>query len=175
MYIGLEDDVCPPETGFAVHDAMKCEKDLLTYERCGHDAGFFWAMEKVEEFLAEAPGGGEVTVSDADFAAYWDEVDAEVAALPARPVLERVPRRCDRGLHRLRGAADEPRPVPDLRLPERAGGRGPFPALLTTPRYGSVNNPPHYNDRLRYVDADDRAPRPAHSPTPPSLPRIRAC
>jgi cephalosporin-C deacetylase len=52
VYIGLEDDVCPPETGFAVHDAMRCEKDLLTYERCGHDAGFFWAGQKVEEFLA---------------------------------------------------------------------------------------------------------------------------
>lgn len=52
VYIGLEDDVCPPETGFAVHDAMKCEKELLTYERCGHDAGNFWAMEKVESFLA---------------------------------------------------------------------------------------------------------------------------
>jgi cephalosporin-C deacetylase len=52
VYIGLEDDVCPPETGFAVHDAMKCEKELLTYERCGHDAGNHWAMDKVEEFLA---------------------------------------------------------------------------------------------------------------------------
>jgi cephalosporin-C deacetylase len=52
VYIGLEDDVCPSETGFAVHDAMKCEKELLTYERCGHDAGAFWAMEKVEAFLA---------------------------------------------------------------------------------------------------------------------------
>lgn len=52
VYIGLEDDVCPPETGFAVHDAMKCEKELLTYERCGHDAGNHWAMEKVEAFLA---------------------------------------------------------------------------------------------------------------------------
>ena len=52
VYIGLEDDVCPPETGFAVHEAMKCDKELLTYERCGHDAGVFWAMENVEVFLA---------------------------------------------------------------------------------------------------------------------------
>jgi cephalosporin-C deacetylase len=51
-YIGLEDDVCPPETGFAVHEAMKCEKELLTYEHCGHDAGNHWAMERVEAFLA---------------------------------------------------------------------------------------------------------------------------
>jgi cephalosporin-C deacetylase len=52
VYIGLEDDVCPPETGFAVHEAMKCDKELLTYERCGHDAGMHWAMDKVEAFLA---------------------------------------------------------------------------------------------------------------------------
>ncbi|WP_163511069.1 acetylxylan esterase [Fodinicola acaciae] len=51
-YIGLQDDVCPPETGFAVHEAMACPKELLTYERCGHDAGHHWAMPKVEEFLA---------------------------------------------------------------------------------------------------------------------------
>lgn len=52
VYIGLEDDVCPPETGFAVHEAMTCEKELLTYERCGHDAGNHWAGALVEQFLA---------------------------------------------------------------------------------------------------------------------------
>jgi cephalosporin-C deacetylase len=30
-------------------------------------------------------------------------------------------------------------------------GEGPFPALLNLPRYGSVNNPPHWDDRQRYV------------------------
>jgi cephalosporin-C deacetylase len=30
-------------------------------------------------------------------------------------------------------------------------GDGPFPGLLITPRYGSVNNPPHYDDRERYA------------------------
>jgi cephalosporin-C deacetylase-like acetyl esterase len=28
---------------------------------------------------------------------------------------------------------------------------GPWPGLLTTPRYGSVNNPPDFHDRQRYV------------------------
>jgi cephalosporin-C deacetylase len=56
VYIGLEDDVCPPETGFAVHEAMTCEKELLTFERCGHDAGHHWVMEKVEAFLARHLG-----------------------------------------------------------------------------------------------------------------------
>ncbi|MGH3264460.1 MAG: acetylxylan esterase, partial [Trebonia sp.] len=30
-------------------------------------------------------------------------------------------------------------------------GNGPFPSLLLTPRYGSVNHIPDYNDRLRYA------------------------
>lgn len=38
--IGLKDDVCPPETGYAVFDAIGSnEKQLYTYEDCGHDAG----------------------------------------------------------------------------------------------------------------------------------------
>ena len=53
VYIGMEDDVCPPETGFAVYEAMNCPKELLTYERCGHDAGNHWAKGTVEAFLAD--------------------------------------------------------------------------------------------------------------------------
>jgi cephalosporin-C deacetylase len=51
--IGLEDDVCPPETGYAVYNAMTCPKDLHAYPRCAHDAGTFWHAPKVEAFLAE--------------------------------------------------------------------------------------------------------------------------
>ena len=51
-YIGLEDDVCPPETGFALHRAMRCEKELIASPRCAHDAGIRWVSPKVEEFLA---------------------------------------------------------------------------------------------------------------------------
>jgi cephalosporin-C deacetylase len=53
VYIGLEDDVCPPETGYAVFNAMECEKELHTHERCAHDAGRAWVMPKVEAFLAK--------------------------------------------------------------------------------------------------------------------------
>jgi cephalosporin-C deacetylase len=53
VYIGLEDDVCPPETGFALVEAMTCPKELHTTERCAHDSGRFWLMSKVENFLAE--------------------------------------------------------------------------------------------------------------------------
>jgi cephalosporin-C deacetylase len=53
VYIGLEDDVCPPETGYAVYNAMSCPKRLDAAPRCAHDAGSYWEMAKVEAFLAE--------------------------------------------------------------------------------------------------------------------------
>lgn len=38
--IGLMDDVCPPETGFAVFDQIGSrDKQLFPYEDCAHDAG----------------------------------------------------------------------------------------------------------------------------------------
>ncbi len=52
VYIGLADDVCPPETGYAVYDAMTCPKELHAYPRCGHDAGRHWVMPKIVDFLA---------------------------------------------------------------------------------------------------------------------------
>lgn len=53
IYIGLEDDVCPPETGYALFDALTCPKELHAAPRCAHDAGNFWEMAKVEAFLAK--------------------------------------------------------------------------------------------------------------------------
>lgn len=53
IYAGMCDDVCPPETAFALREALAGEVTLHTYERCGHDAGNFWEMRNVEAFLAE--------------------------------------------------------------------------------------------------------------------------
>ena len=52
VYIGLEDDVCPPETGFAVHRAMRCEKELIASPRCAHDAGAYRLGPTIQAFLA---------------------------------------------------------------------------------------------------------------------------
>lgn len=85
------------------------------------------------------------------FDSYWDAVDDELGRLPARPVLEPVPSRTTEdytfydvwltsaGPYRIFGYLSVP------------SGPGPFPALLETPRYGSVNQVPHHNERLRYV------------------------
>jgi cephalosporin-C deacetylase len=115
-----------------------------------------------------------MTVDDREFTAYWDEVDAELAALPARPVLERVPRRCTEDFtgYEVRLTSLGPyRIFGYLSVPT---GEGPFPALLTTPRYGSVNNPPHYNDRLRYVTLTiaHRGQRTADSPYAAAYPGL---
>ena len=56
VYIGLEDDVCPPETGYAVFNAITSPKELHAYERCAHDAGRAFVMPTVEAFLARHLG-----------------------------------------------------------------------------------------------------------------------
>ena len=53
VYIGLNDDVCPPETGYALYEAMTCPKELHAHPNCAHDAGNYWEMAKVEAFLAQ--------------------------------------------------------------------------------------------------------------------------
>jgi cephalosporin-C deacetylase len=53
VYIGLEDDVCPPETGYAVHAALRCAKQLIVTPHSAHDAGAHWVNARVEAFLAK--------------------------------------------------------------------------------------------------------------------------
>jgi cephalosporin-C deacetylase-like acetyl esterase len=87
----------------------------------------------------------------ADFTAYWDAIDAELAGIDPAPALTETPLRSTDfstsydlkltsiGPYRIFGFLSVPK------------GDGPFPGLLHTPRYGSVNNPPHWDDRQRYV------------------------
>jgi len=53
IYLGLEDDICPPETGMAAYEAMRCVKELVTTEGCSHEAGAYWMAPKVDAFLAK--------------------------------------------------------------------------------------------------------------------------
>jgi cephalosporin-C deacetylase len=53
VYIGLGDDVCPPETGYDLVNAMSCSTEVHAYPRCAHDAGIHWEMPRVEMFLAD--------------------------------------------------------------------------------------------------------------------------
>jgi len=53
VYIGLEDDCVPPETGYALRDALTAPTDFHASPNCAHDAGVYWMMPKVTAFLAE--------------------------------------------------------------------------------------------------------------------------
>ncbi len=87
----------------------------------------------------------------ADFNDYWDGVDRDLARYEARPQLEPMPlhstdfctvyalKLTSIGPYRLFGYYSVPH------------GDGPFPAMYNTPKYGSVNHVPDYNDRQRYV------------------------
>jgi cephalosporin-C deacetylase len=91
------------------------------------------------------------TPRPSDFDAYWDDVDRDLTATPAAPELEPAPRRTTdfATAYNLRLTSIGPyRIFGYVSVPT---GDGPFPALLQTPRYGSVNTPPHYDDRQRYV------------------------
>ena len=86
-----------------------------------------------------------------NFDNYWAAVDDELAAIPGRPVLDLVPQRTtdEATSYTVRLTSTGPyRVFGHLSIPT---GDGPFPALLQTPRYGSVNHVPHPNDRSRYV------------------------
>jgi cephalosporin-C deacetylase len=53
VYLGLADDVCPPETGLAVYEALGTpERRLHTYPGRGHLAGLPGVTAEIEAFLA---------------------------------------------------------------------------------------------------------------------------
>jgi cephalosporin-C deacetylase len=52
--IGLQDNVCPPETGYALfHKIAAPEKKLYTYDGHGHDAGRVKHQAVTEQFFAQ--------------------------------------------------------------------------------------------------------------------------
>lgn len=86
-----------------------------------------------------------------DFEAYWTGVDADLAAIPARPELEPLPHRSipEASLYAVRlTSISSYRITGYLSVPV---GDGPFPALLETPRHGSATLVPHVHDRRRFV------------------------
>ena len=87
----------------------------------------------------------------ADFDAYWAAVDTELAALPGAPELTPLPLRSDPSntVHALRLTSIGPYRI--FGFYSVPTGSGPFPALFYSPRYGSVNNPAHIDDRERYA------------------------
>jgi cephalosporin-C deacetylase-like acetyl esterase len=88
-----------------------------------------------------------ISTPPADLDAYWDQIDRDLAAVPAAVELEHLPlhstehsttyrmRMTSIGSYRIEAFLS----VPD--------GEGPFPALLLAPSYASVVVPPTWDDR----------------------------
>jgi len=86
-----------------------------------------------------------------DYQAYWSALDDELARYPAVPALERSVRHSTdyATVYEVRLTGLGPYHLFGfLSVPI---GDGPFPGLYLTPRYGSVNNLPHPDERRRYV------------------------
>ena len=67
VYIGLADDICPPETAFNLRERLTCDVTFHAHAGCGHEAGVYWELPKVEAFLAGhlrplSPSGPEATI-----------------------------------------------------------------------------------------------------------------
>ena len=60
--IGLQDNVCPPETGYALFNRIGAgDKHLYPYDGHGHDAGRFRHSAIVDRFFAHHLLGREVS------------------------------------------------------------------------------------------------------------------
>ena len=52
VFVGLQDNVCPPETGYAAFNALGArDKKIYSYDGHGHDAGRFYHSAIVDEFF----------------------------------------------------------------------------------------------------------------------------
>jgi cephalosporin-C deacetylase len=52
--IGLQDNVCPPETGFALFSRIRAtDKRLYTYDGHGHDAGRYKQQSIIDQFFTQ--------------------------------------------------------------------------------------------------------------------------
>ncbi len=85
------------------------------------------------------------------FDPFWDEIDAELATIPAAPAMEASPLRSTpfSTTHQVRLTSIGPyRIFGWYSVPL---GPGPFPGMFHVPGYGSVVTPAPYDDRERYA------------------------
>jgi cephalosporin-C deacetylase len=92
-----------------------------------------------------------MTDKPSHFEAYWGRLDDELARLSDRAVLEALPRHSSEHFKMYAVRLTSYGPYRIFGFFSVPTGSGPFPALFELPRYGSVNNVPHWNDRCRYV------------------------
>jgi cephalosporin-C deacetylase len=75
--LGLQDDVCPPETGFALfREIGSVEKKLYTYDNCMHDAGSAWHAAIVDACVS-----GSITAASTQLARHLARTALTLIAL----------------------------------------------------------------------------------------------
>lgn len=52
LSIGLRDDICPPQTGYALYNRLSCPKELSVYPEAAHEGGGFVHAQLKTEWLA---------------------------------------------------------------------------------------------------------------------------
>ena len=164
--IGLQDDVCPPETGFAVFGQIGSpDKKLYPYDKCGHDAGANAGHQEIlEDFLSLKLKPVAITndvrkivpesaaVAEKDLSQFWSEMDSQVRGISFDDVtLEQLPMRSTEGSTTYTvslPSIGDGRIFGYLSVP---AGDGPFPGLLEVPGYASVVHISPYERRQRYT------------------------
>jgi cephalosporin-C deacetylase len=53
LSIGLRDDICPPQTGYALYNRLSCPKELRVYPDAGHEGGGFVHAQLKTEWLGQ--------------------------------------------------------------------------------------------------------------------------
>jgi cephalosporin-C deacetylase len=122
-----------------------------TNERVPH-AGTTDASDAVSTILAPAGDAPRAdTGTPEGLHAWWDAIDAELGALPARPEYTLAPLQTNEHatVYWVRMTSVGSYVIAAwLSVPK---GKGRFPALFTTPGYASVVTPAHYDQRQRYA------------------------
>src|SRR5262249_35784861 len=121
--VGLQDNVCPPETGYALFERIDSkDKRLYPYDGHGHDAGRVRHAAVVEAFFARHLQDGRGADDRRDGAELLAARARRALALP-RPARDRATPAQEHSLRdAVRSAPLESRAVPPLRLSEHSEG-----------------------------------------------------
>ena len=131
--IGLQDNVCPPETGYALFDRIGAgDKQLYPYDGHGHDGGRSRHGAVVDRFFAQHLPGRPMSPAPQSFHEYWQETLGSLSRYPACPELEVDPAAQHHVRHAVRRPPHQHRPLPPVRVSERPGGHRAVSRRSTT-------------------------------------------
>ena len=148
--IAMEDEVCPPETGYAAYRLLGGERELRLFPESGH--GNAHELSGLGSGVATAAHRRRriEVISDGQLyrthnAAFWERIEAGLAETAPDVALERDAfySQPEWDVYRMRyDTTDGHRLFAWLSIPKERGPHddGPFPALVRMPDYASVHD-----------------------------------